>query len=415
MLVRRVQELVRERMADEPVIVLEGPRAVGKSTLMRELARDAEADVIDLDDPATRDAVASDPATFMSGPAPVFVDEYQKAPALLDSVKYELNRDATPGRFVLTGSTRHDSLPSAAQALTGRLHKMTIYPLSQGEIGGVEEHLLVDLFEHASSIVSGGRVSKTTREDYISRVVTGGFPMALARKTEAARNRWFDDYIRLTLERDVRELSNIRQADALPRLLQRLAGQTAQVLNIQRAGNDIQLEQRNAQNYAHLLEAVFLIQRLPAWGKTLSARATASPKVHVLDSGVAARLLRLTPEKLAARTATAMTELGHLVETFVVGEFLKQASWMDGIAGCGHWRTYDNDEVDLVIERDDGAIVAVEVKASSKVRDDLRPLKKLRDTVGDAFLAGVVMYLGERSYNVEDRLHVLSIDKLWAA
>lgn len=415
MLVRRVQKLVRERMADEPVIVLEGPRAVGKSTLMRELARDTEADVIDLDDPATRDAVTSDPATFMSGPAPVFVDEYQKAPALLDSVKYELNRNASPGRFVLTGSTRHDSLPSAAQALTGRLHKMTIYPLSQGEIGGVEEHLLADLFEHAASIVSGGRASKTTREDYISRVVTGGFPMALARRTDAARNRWFDDYIRLTLERDVRELSNIRQADALPRLLQRLAGQTAQVLNIQRAGNDIQLEQRNAQNYTHLLEAVFLIQRLPAWGKTLSARATASPKVHVVDSGVAARLLRLTPEKLAARTPTALTELGHLIETFVVGEFLKQASWMDGIAGCGHWRTYDNDEVDLVIERDDGAIVAVEVKASSKVRDDLRPLKKLRDTVGDAFLAGVVMYLGERSYNADDRLHILSIDKLWSA
>lgn len=414
MLVRRVQKLVRERMADEPVILLEGPRAVGKSTLMRELARDADADVIDLDDPATRDAVATDPGTFMSGPAPVFVDEYQKAPALLDSIKYELNRDASPGRFALTGSTRHDSLPSAAQALTGRLHKMTIYPLSQGEIVGVEEHLLADLFEDASSVVSGGRASRTTREDYISRVVTGGFPMALARKTHSARNRWFDDYIRLTLERDVRELSNIRQADALPRLLQRLAGQTAQVLNIQRAGNDIQLEQRNAQNYTHLLEAVFLIQRLPAWGKTLSARATASPKVHVVDSGVAARLLRLTPEKLAARNPTALTELGHLIETFVVGEFLKQASWIDGIAGCGHWRTYDNDEVDLVIERDDGAIVAVEVKASGKVRDDLRPLKKLRDTIGDAFLAGVVMYLGERSYNVEDRLHVLSIDKLWA-
>lgn len=138
--------------------------------------------------------------------------------------------------------------------------------------------------------------------------------------------------------------------------------------------------------------------------------------MHLGDSGVAARLLRLTPEKLAARSPTALTELGHLLETFVVGELLKQASWLDGLAGCGHWRTHDNDEVDLVVERDDGAIVAFEVKTSARVPGgDFRPLRKLRDAVGANFLAGVAPYLGDRSYTYEDRLHVMPVDRLWTA
>ena len=237
--------------------------------------------------------------------------------------------------------------------------------------------------------------------------------MVLARGP-ASRNRWFDDYVKLTLERDVRELSRVRQAAMLPRLLERLAGQTAQILNITKAASDIRLDERTADGYTRLLETVFLLQRLPAWGTTLTSRASASPKVHVLDSGVAARLLRLTPEKLAQREATALTELGHLLETFVVGELLKQASWLEGLAGVGHWRTWDNDEVDLVVERDDGAVLAFEVKTSSRVPGaDLRPLAKLRDAVGDAFLAGIVLHLGERAYTHEDRLHVMPVDRLW--
>jgi len=124
----------------------------------------------------------------------------------------------------------------------------------------------------------------------------------------------------------------------------------------------------------------------------------------------------LTPDKLLRREATALTELGHLLETFVVGELLKQASWMDGLAGPGHWRTRDGDEVDLVLERDDGAILAFEVKAAGRVPgDDLKPLRRLRATVGGPFVAGVVLYTGARSYNVEDRLHVMPIDRLWTS
>ena len=326
----------------------------------------------------------------------------------------ELNLDTRPGRFVLTGSTRHDALPAAAQALTGRLHRMTIYPFTQGERAGVREHLLADLFADPAGAVPAPR-SPTSKADYIARIVAGGLPLALARTTEASRNRWFDDYVWLTLERDVSDLSRVRQAAMLPRLLDRLAGQTAQVLNVAKAAQSIGLEVRSATNYIRLLEAVFLLQRLPAWGTTLAARANTSPKIHVVDSGVAVRLLRLMPATLGARNVSALAELGHLLVSFAVGELLRQASWMDGLAGCGHWRTQANDEVDLVVERDDGAVVAFEVKSRSRIPgEDLRPLRKLRDLVGEGFLAGVVLYLGEHSYTIEDRLHALPVDRIWA-
>ena len=270
--------------------------------------------------------------------------------------------------------------------------------------------------ERVTVDVADGAPSTTAREEYTERIARGGFPLALARSSAPSRHRWFDDYVRLTLERDVRELSKVRQARALPLLLDRLAGQTAQVLNVSRAAESAGMDANTARGYIRLLQAVFLIHELPAWGKTMTSRSSSAPKVHVLDSGVATRLLRLTPEKLARRDPASLTEFGHLLETFVVGELMKDASWMDGITGLGHWRTYEGHEVDLVVERDDGAVIGFEVKAATRVAgNDFRGLRKLRDTVGEAFVAGVVLYTGARGYNYEDRLHALPIDRLWTA
>lgn len=407
--------MVRERFEDEPVIALQGPRAVGKTTVLRSLASAHGVGVVDLDDLATRDAVAADPGTFVAGSPPVYIDEYQHVPPVLDAIKAELNRDGSSGRFVITGSTRHDALPQAAQALTGRLHLMAIYPLSQGEIAGVEEDFVATLFADPASLVTA-KASATSRAEYVERVTVGGFPSALRRRTAAARARWFDDYVRLCLERDVSELANIQRQAALPDLLVRLAMQTGQVLNIAAAGAAAGLKKRTADNYTKLLEALFLVYRLPAWGTTLRARAASLPKLHVVDSGLASRLLRVSAAKLSRLNATALQQFGHLLETFVVGEVRKQLSWLDGVGSIGHWRTRDGVEVDLVIERDDGSTVAIEVKAASRVdRKDLAGLRVIRDALGDSFVAGVVLHTGERSYLAEDRIYALPVDRLWAA
>lgn len=410
---RRAADIVRSLMHDEPVIAIQGPRAVGKTTLLQQVANELGAEIIDLDDLATREAVAADPALFVGADPPVCIDEYQHVPEVLDAIKAELNLDSSPGRFLLTGSTRHDALPQAAQALTGRLHLVTLLPLSQGELAGHTERFASVLLEDPAALVSA-QPSTTTRQGYVERVCAGGFPLAAGR-SETARNRWFDNYVTLTLERDVRELSRIRQREKMPILLSRLAAHTAQVLNVSKAGEDAGLTQSTADEYIKLLEAVFLIHRLPAWGTTLSARSGSLPKLHVVDSGLAARLLRLSDTKLAGRDATSLQQFGHLLETFVVGELRKQLSWLDGVALIGHWRTHDGVEVDLVVETDDGRVAAVEVKASSRTRGaDLHGLELLRDKLGGRFVGGVALYTGERSYTAGDRIHVLPVDQLWA-
>ena len=410
---RRVLGLVLARLVEEPVVALQGPRTVGKSTLLGEVARRHGVEVIDLDEPAVRDAVMADPATFVAGAPPVCVDEFQKAPVVLDAIKAELNRRLEPGRFVITGSTRFDALPRAAQALTGRIHVIDLLPFSQGEIDGRAEDFLAAAMGAPNLLVSSRR-SATSRNDYIERICRGGLPLAVARQAES-RSRWIDDYVRVSLARDVTEMARIRQGALLPALLRRLAAQTAQVLNMAAAARGAGLEPRTAETYTKLLEDLFLLRRLGAWGRTLRARTAATPKVHVLDSAVAARLLGLSPGRLGRLDPAALSEFGHLLETFVVGELLKQASWSGDIAGVGHWRTHDGHEVDLVVERHDGAVTAFEVKSAARVTArDARGLRALRDGVGDAFNIGIILHTGELTYRLDDRIIVAPIDVLWS-
>ena len=413
---RRILDVALLRLAEEPVLLLQGPRTVGKTYLLNELAQRTGAEVIDLDDLPTRDAVRTDPATFLSGLSLVMVDEYQHEPSVLAAIKSELNKDLRPGRYVLAGSTRATAVPAVAEYLAGRVSALAVLPFSQGEIAATREDFVeILLFGNPELLVNPTR-STTTREDYARRMVVGGMPMALTRTTTTARNRWFDDYTVTVLERGVIEAGSVRQRHQLPVLLRHLASQTGQLLNITNTAKAAGLDRHTASDYLSLLEAAFVVRQLPAWGKTVRARTARTPKIHLIDSGLAARLLRVTPEHLVRRDVTAFTEFGHLLETFVVGELIKQASWLDGVTGCHHWRTQDGNEVDFVIERDDGRIVAVEVKRGTRVPgEDMRALERLRALTGDAFIAGVALYAGERSYRFGDQLYVLPIDRLWDA
>lgn len=411
---RRVSGLLARLAAVEPVIALHGPRSVGKSTVLRGLALEAGGSVLDLDDVDVREAVAGNLAAVVARATPLFVDEYQRVPDILDAIKARLNREGSlPGTAVITGSTRQDALPATAQALTGRLHSLTIWPLSQGELAGVRENLLEGLARDPAAMVAQAPASTTTRADYVERVCAGGLPLAL-RRTGAARARWFDDFVRASIERDALELSRIRERQAMADLLAFLTAQTGQLLNVSRAAEAIGVSRATVEGHLRLLEDLFLVVRLPAWGSTLRSRVSVKPKVHVVDSGLAARLLRLTPEKLAGLDPAALTEFGHLLETFVVGEVRKQASWLDEPVTLGHWRTSDGAEVDLVIEYDDGTVIAFEVKANERATaPDFRGLTQLRDALGERFAAGIILTTGTRSFTYADRLHVMPIDRLW--
>jgi predicted AAA+ superfamily ATPase len=414
MVARRVSELLERLVTEEPVIALHGPRSVGKSTVLQGFATKVGGSVLDLDDVEVREAVVGNLASVVKGATPLCVDEYQRVPDILDAIKARLNREGSPaGTAVITGSTRQDALPTTAQALTGRLHSLTIWPLSQGELGGVRENLLEGLATNPVATVQQVPTSRTSREEYVSRACAGGMPLAL-RRSGSARSRWFDDFVRATVERDALELSRIRERQAMGDLLALLASQTGQLLNVSRFAEAIGVSRATVETHLRLLEDLFLIVRLPAWGTTLRSRVSRKPKIHVVDSGLAARLLRLNPDKLVGFDPAALTDFGHLLETFVVGEVRKQASWLDEPVSLGHWRTSDGAEVDLVLEHHDGTVIAIEVKASERApAADFRGLTQLRDALGPRFAAGIILTTGRRSYTYGDRLHVMPLDRLW--
>ncbi len=408
---RRVTEVIIDRMADVPVVALQGPRSVGKSTVLNQIARQHGATVINLDLPDVRDAVKADPQRAIRQPGMVFIDEYQRLPEILDVIKAEVDAEFRPGKYVLTGSTRFDTLPRSTQTLTGRIHFVSVWPFSQGELAASRETFFDVAVNEPDRVPTGFGVA-SSYEEYAERICAGGMPVAI--RSSRGRNRWFDDYATSALQRDVAAISSLRRGAELPTLFARLAGQTAQPLNITAAAKVVGLEVSTASSYVTLLENLFLIHRLPAWGRNLRAHAAAHPKVHVVDSGLAARLMRLTPDRLARRDPAALTEFGHLLETFVIGELLKQASWSDNVTALGHWRTHDGQEVDLVAERDDGAVTGFEVKAARKIeRKDASGLVALRDSLGAQFNAGYILTTGDASYRYDDRIYVIPVDRLW--
>ncbi|WP_203789016.1 ATP-binding protein [Paractinoplanes rishiriensis] len=403
------------RVPPTQIRVFAGPRTVGKSTLLHALADRLGRRVVDCDDPATRAAVRADPGRFVSGPGPILIDEYQHVPDLLSAIKAELNRDLSPGRFVLAGSTRYSTLPEAGQALTGRVDILDVLPLTQAEIDGGGGDFLVNRLLDGADVSPGATPSTTTRAEYARRITSGGMPVALRRAPGRSRSRWFANYLDLVIERDVLELSRVRQREMLPRLLHVLAARSGQVLNIAGAASAVGMEKSSAENYLKLLEAVFLVMRVPAWGTTLGSRVARQPKVHLVDAGVMAWLLSLTPEKIATNDAATLTEYGHLVETFAVGEILRQVSWSDAPVTVGHFRTSEAHEVDLVLERDDGMVFAFEIKAGTRVdQSDLAGIRALRARLDERLATAVVLYTGTPAFRFDDGTLVLPLDALWS-
>lgn len=404
--------IIRDRMAQTPVLLVEGARSVGKSTLLRKIAGETGATFFDFDDDQVRSVAHSDLPIVVGGTLPVFVDEYQREPDLLTAIKARLNVETEFGMFVLAGSTSFDSLPDSIQALTGRIQRVRLDPLAQIEIEAGETSLIDEVFE--ASFSPSRKPSATSRADYIHRVTRGGMPLALAQVSDAARARWFEAYFTQIIDRDLKQVRRMEKRVDLRSLVRQLATQTGRVVNMSRAATRLEVSTSTVSANLGYLESLFVLETLPAWGTTIAQRVAKSPKLHVVDSGFASYLLGLSQEKLGRRDPSTLTEFGHLLESFVVQEVVRHTRWMDTPTQVGHWRSLDGDEVDLVIESFDGSVLGIEVKAGVKVDGrDLRGLQTLKRRLGDSFVGGIVFHLGERAYSTDDGLFVLPVDCLW--
>jgi len=401
---------VVEAAEDSRVVLVVGPRQAGKTTLVRDLADGSlPRSYVTMDAASVRRAAAEDPVGFIAGlDLPVAIDEIQRAPDLLLEVKRIVDQDPRPGQFLLTGSARVLSLPRVADALVGRVESVTLWPISQAEVEESKSNLVDALFAAEPPSISG---AKEGPDAWLTRALAGGLPEAREREEGRRRDAWFSSYLETLVERDIRDLSEIRAVDEVPALLALLASRVTGPLNIAALAADLRISEASARRYLALLRAVFALLRVPAWRRNLGRRATAAPKFQLVDSGLGAHLLSLDRERLAADESLT----GGLFEGFARMELVKQAEWSKARPGVFHFRTRGGArEVDAVLERRGGKVVGVEMKASASLsRRDFRGLETLREERGDAFVAGVVIHAGEQTLPFGDRLWALPVSALW--
>lgn len=404
---RFAERRLTEALADSPAVLIHGPRQSGKTTLAQTVGARADYTYVTFDDEVTRGVATADPVGFVADlPRRVILDEVQHVPHLFAALKIAIDRGRLPGRFMMTGSANVLLLPKLADSLAGRMAILRLHPLAQCELAGRAPDFLDRLFGAGFGVRRRERLAG----DLPERIAAGGYPEALSLPSGRRRARWYQDYLDTIVQRDVRELARIGSLDALPRLLALAAGQTARLLNVADLAAPFQLSRPTIRDYVTLLARVFLLDELPPWHSNRLSRLVKTPKLHLGDTGLACALLGADAAALKADRAL----LGQLLETFIVEELKRQASWHDDPLTFFHFRDRDGVEVDVVIERGARSVVGVEVKASATVTAaDFRGLRKLKEAAGKRFAGGAVLYDGEMSAGFGDAMYAVPIRALW--
>lgn len=405
---RASRTLLVEALGDTRVVLLLGARQVGKSTLAEAIVgSDHPAGSVNLDTQAPREAANSDPEGFIAGlERPVLIDEVQRGGAdLLLAIKSAVDKDNTPGQFFLTGSANVLASRKVLDALTGRVEIVTLWPLAQSEIEGTRGNFVDSLFTGAPPQVEGAPVG---REALVGRLAAGGYPEARLR-ADRARTRWFTSYLESTLGRDLDDISDAHKLKEMPRLLRLLATRAANIVVPANISNDIALDRGTVEAYIGLLEAVFLVKRLPAWTPGIGNRELRHSKIYLVDTGLALHLVGANEDRLENDDQVT----GKALENFVAMEILRHAEWSTRAPKLFHYRR-EREEIDLVIEDRAGDIACVEVKASASIQSrDWRALGRLRDARGKAFRCGALLYAGENTVPLSDRIFAVPISGLW--
>jgi predicted AAA+ superfamily ATPase len=404
---RSAAGVVRAALTDTPVVVLNGPRQVGKTTLTQRISYPGSHDFATLDDEASRQAAREDARSFVTRPVDTFViDEAQLEPSLFRAIKAEVDRDRRPGRFLLTGSSRLLSAPDMAASLVGRVETIDLWPFSQGELDGVTDPFVDVLFNAPVQLIRNGQV---TRRKVIDRIVTGGYPEIVNRQPNR-RAQWFDNYLTTITQSVIRDISSIERLAEIPRLLRLCAARTGNELNISAIASELGFPSRTVDGYIELLSQAFLAQRIPAWSTNLSRKVVRRPKLIITDTGLAAHLIGTTD----STTDRPGGPFGQLLETFVANEIGKQLTWSVERPSLWHFRDRDGAEVDLVLEHPDGRVVGIEIKATSTPSgSDLRGLRYLADRLGDRFHFGVLLHTAPEATRFGPNIAALPVSALW--
>lgn len=405
---RAVDVLLDEMLAAFSAISLVGPRAAGKTTT----AVRRGGTVLRLDRPNVRTAIAADPDAMLQGlPEPVVIDEWQEAPDVLGAVKRSVDDDPRPGRFILTGSVRA-AMENRLWPGTGRILQVPMYGFSVRELRGrAAGATFIDR-------VAGGGVSAVRAHGeelnirgYLDLMLEGSFPEPALRTPSAARGRWFDGYVEQMITRDVPAVAPRRDPELIRRYLSALAVNSAGLVAEESLREAAGVNAKTAREYQALFQRIFVLDLVPAWFSNQIKRLVKMPKRYLVDPALVASVLGLGHDAILY----GPDMLGRLLDTFVAAQLRAELAVSGLNPRLYHLREeHGRREIDLIIETASGLLIGIEIKASATVTSsDARHLAWLRDEIGDAFAAGIVLHTGPYVFPLGDRLVAAPVSALW--
>lgn len=414
--ISRAQEVrIRGLLKSFRVVTVIGARQVGKTTTVRSIVdNDPDSRYFTLDSNAVRDLAAEDPESLVDTRASILaIDEVQRVPEILLAVKSVVDSSNRPGQFLLTGSADLMRLPTIPDTLPGRNAFVRLRGLAEVEIvdqatPGAAFQLVDELFQSEVPELDDAAISTV---ELGQRLSLGSYPGARLNASVHVED-FFDSYIDAMLGHEVDEIARIDSKRGLRHVLSQVATRTSSLLSMSDIGRSAGISQHTVERYLETLQNLFLVERLPAWSRNIDQRQVRMPKAYLSDAGMAAHLLGLDPRQI--ETVGIGNAMGQLFETFVINEFLKLNDFAETRADAFHYRDRDKHEVDLVLERRNGDIIAIEAKKSSRLSAaDSRGLKRLRERVGDQFKAGLIVYSGSQTLQLGNRLYAVPVTALW--
>lgn len=406
----RWQEVrLREALETRRVVMLTGPRQCGKTTLARGLISPLHA-YRTLDDNASRQAAESDPHLFVEY-APkggtLIIDEVQKVPDLLPAIKKVVDQNNQPGQFLITGSANILTLPTVQESLAGRIGKIRLRPLSQGEIEGSKPNFIERAFNQ--EFLMGKR--QYHRDELIEFIFRGGFPEGM-RLRGRARKSWHNDYIDALIEHDLKDIANIRQVDVMRDLVRVLAAWSSKFMDLASIGAHLAVDRRTLANYISALQSFYIVEAVPAWRKTDYDRVGKHDKVFMADTGMMAALLNWKPSDFILES----DKLGKAFETFAYNELVSQIDAADEEYHLYHYRDREKREIDFLIERDDHSFLAMEIKSGLTIdKSDFKHIKWFAENLAkDKSVVGIILYSGENIIPFGGNLWAIPFHCLWS-
>jgi predicted AAA+ superfamily ATPase len=402
-------EAINKSLRSRRVLILVGPRQCGKTTLAKNLATK---NVIyrTLDDATLLAAAQTDPNGFIAhGNDLMIIDEVQRAPLLLQAIKKDVDVNQKNGRFLLTGSANIQSLPGVTESLAGRVSKIRLRPLSRGEILSTKPDFFEMIFAKKLQFFSAKNY-QLTKSDYLKLAFKGGYPEALRLKEKESK-KWHRDYLNSLIERDLKDIINIKRQDSMQKLLEILAAWSSKFMDISAIGSGLGLARQTVESYINALEALYLVERVRPWSKTDYDRVSKQDKLFMTDSGLMVSILRWQPDQIQFDGE----KNGKLIETFI---FTQLAAIVDASKKdyeLFHYRDREKREIDFIIENEKGDIIGIEVKAGSTVdKSSFKHLSWFKENMAkNQKFIGIVLYTGENVLSFGKDLFALPISCIW--